>query len=122
MHPEDDLAKEVATALGWLCGPDVLWWHTVNEGKRSKAAAGLAKAMGQLAGVYDYIFIWKLLGMISPQVGLIELKAGKNGLSGPQVVFGSRAVMLGCRIAMARSLDEVIDTLAAWQVPMRKSR
>ena len=37
---------------------DVLFHHSNNEGVRTRAAAGLAKAMGQRAGWLDWALMW----------------------------------------------------------------
>ena len=107
---EDQLGQAVAS---WLRAqrPDCVWFHVVNEGKRSKAAGGIAKAMGMTAGVADYAFV-----LNGGQAAFIELKVGDNRLTVPQKIFADRVQALGGLFAECRSLDEVISTLKGWGV------
>ena len=123
-HIEDHLQIATADLCRAILHPSVIFHHSVNEGKRGKAAAGLAKAMGQLAGFSDWIFIWtpeeNNVGCSS--VGFIELKAPKGTLSDTQKDFRLRAIANGCNWAVCRTLDEFLAILKSWEIPMRGAK
>lgn len=119
-RPEDALQRAVAEYLDLALPRGVaLWWHTPNGGKRSKATAGVLKAMGVKAGVPDLTFLWTRPGHARPFVGFIELKAGAGVLSGPQKDFRTACKALGAFSDVARSLTEVEMILRRWGCPLR---
>ena len=67
-RPEEQLHRACVAYLRaalpkpWIC------WHTANGGGRSKAEAGILKAMGVLAGMPD-------LFVMGPQLGWVETRA-----------------------------------------------
>ena len=68
---------------------DLIFCHVPNGGKRSKAEAGIFKAMGVQAGAPDLI-IWMKGTIIQ-----IELKVVKGVLSDAQKAFRDRLTALG---------------------------
>lgn len=57
---KNEIAEHVAFANRLNLDPrtkDLLWWHTPNEGKRSKFEQFLLKIMGVRKGVSDFIII-----------------------------------------------------------------
>jgi hypothetical protein len=113
---EDRLHRSVAEYLRTV-HPDLVWYHPANGGWRSAREAGKLKAMGVLAGVCDLAFI-----LPGGQAAFIELKAAKGALSIPQKVFIERAERNKAWVAVCRSIDEVIATLADWGVQARSQR
>lgn len=87
------------------------WFHVPNQGKRSKATAGLFKGMGLLAGVTDIVLVSGQPGG-GGRVAFLELKAkdakGRDGkLSKPQEDFRDMCKALGIMWGEARTLEEV---------------
>jgi hypothetical protein len=123
-HIEDDLQIATADLCRAVLHPSVIFHHSVNEGKRGKAAAGIAKAMGQLAGFADWMFVWLPAGSNSgiPLVGFIELKTDKGVLSDTQKEFRARVTAVGCDWALCRTVDEFLAILKLWGVPMRGAK
>lgn len=119
-HLEDALAKQVADALAWLLPAEVEWSHVPNGGKRDAREGARLKGMGVKAGWPDLQFFWGQFP--KDHFGFIELKSAKGTLSEEQREFRDRCLANFRSYAICRSLDEVIDTLVGWQVPLRRSR
>lgn len=110
-HPEDDLQRFVVDLLRAKAFPDVIWFHPPNGGGRSKAEAGIFKALGVLAGVADIVIIYaKAPG------AFLELKSSKGSLNASQKAFKARCEGLGLRYAVARSPEEASAILWSWGV------
>ena len=124
--PEDALQIATATYCRLALHPSVIAIHVPNEGIRSPAQGAKAKAKGLLPGAPDWLILWPDHNPVDrdndglwPRVGVIELKAGKNGLSDTQEVFRDRSIDIGCFWAVCRSLDEFMATLKEWGVPTK---
>lgn len=63
-----------------------LLFHITNEGKRTRAQAGIAKAMGLTRGVHDYLLpVRRAFGMVTVYSGLwIEMKKPGEKLTDEQ--------------------------------------
>ena len=113
---EQSLQRTVAHYLA-LCvpaPPSGPWWTAVNPiPAKSRAAAGISKAMGLKAGTPDIVLCWKgrLVG--------VELKAGRGRLARAQRETHDAISLAGCVMTTCRTLDEVMDLLAALGVPSR---
>jgi hypothetical protein len=79
--------------------PDLqLLFHVTNEGKRSRAAAGIAKAMGLKKGVHDYFLpVPRMVPYPAPMRGFylacglwIEMKKPDEALTTEQKWWGER--------------------------------
>lgn len=111
-YPEQDLQKLCAAYLH-ACAPPSLFWTAVNPiPAKSKAVAGLSKAMGLRPGVHDIILAYR--GRI---IG-IEMKATKGRLSPNQIDMHEELTLAGGVSAVAHSLEEFIDVLMTLQIPM----
>lgn len=88
--------------------------HSPNGGGRSRAEAGLFRAMGTRAG-------WPDLVVLCPGVRpvFIELKAGKGRLSDAQADMRDALLALGFGWRECRHEVEVIDALRAEGVRLR---
>lgn len=111
-RPEEALQRQVAAYLN-AAYPGLTWWHTANGMGRSRAEAGILKAMGVKAGVPDLTII-----MPTGSAAFIELKAAKGRLSESQKAFRDGVQACGCFWAECRSLAEVAGTLDAWLGPL----
>lgn len=110
LGPEDRMAKALKEWLNYQY-PKLLWWHTPNEGKRSRFEQYKAKALGIKAGVSDII-------MPSPRMAMrynglaLELKVKPNKCTDSQVAFLDDMEKLGwmCRVAYTfEQAQEIIE-------------
>lgn len=114
-RPEQALQIAVARYLAATLprppiGPE--WFSIENGFKRTKAEAGIGKAMGRKAGVPDLCLVWKGRAIF------IELKAPGSGKLTPiQTAMHQRLTMVGAVVATCRSLDEVADFLSTTGIP-----
>lgn len=114
--------RSVIEWLQWQ-KPNCLWFHPYNSGYRTKAEAGIGKALGVLAGVADLVLIFKDDEEYSRAwVGFIELKAGDNDLSDVQEDFAEAVMGLGALYEVCRSLEDVERTLKSWHVTFAHTR
>jgi hypothetical protein len=91
LSKEDVMQAEIARILS-LRFPDLLWWHTANEGRRTPYEQYKFKALGGKSGVSDFV----ILQETNFSKGLmLEIKCGANGCSADQVDFLVRSVQNG---------------------------
>ncbi len=114
--PEQSLQRAVADYLAWCvpAPPDGPWWTAVNPvPAKSRAAAGISKAMGLKAGPPDIVLCWRgrLVG--------IELKVDGGRLSQAQFETHEVITLAGGVVTTCRSLDAVAAFLATLGVPCR---
>lgn len=103
-RPEEALQRTVAQYLDLALPKDAVWFHVPNGGGRSKAEAGVLKAMGVKAGVPDIYILHEGRSLF------IELKPPKRYLSKEQKEMTRRLLLAHARVDVCRSLDEVIST------------
>ena len=140
-RPEEQLQRALVAHLRARLPKPWLVWATPNGGGRSKAEAGILKAMGVLAGVPDLFVMGPGLnhpayreageGMLTPRLIAIELKAppkptksGKPSKAQPRVSDAQRDVIeqlgqCGVPTLVVDNLDEALRALAALGVPLR---
>jgi len=91
LSKEQVMQAEVARRLS-IEHPDVFWWHTHNEGKKSPFEQYLFKKMGGHSGVSDFV----ILEESNFSKGLmLELKFGANKCTRNQVEFMKHAAKKG---------------------------
>lgn len=112
-RPEEALQRSIVCYLKTAC-PDLLWYHVPNGGGRSKAEAGILKAMGVKPGVPDLAFI-----LPGGQAAYIEVKPEGGYLRPEQKTWGREIAAAGGRFAVCRSLQDVAETLTEWGVVLR---
>jgi hypothetical protein len=112
-RPEQELQIDVAAHLDMCLPRDAVWFHVPNGGKRTKAEAGILKAMGVKAGVHDVWIFWRGI------VLAIELKAAAGKLTDHQVLMKLRLQRAGVFCAEARSIEDVYAVLMTHKVPIR---
>jgi transposase len=105
-HLEDDLQIAVADYLRLAVPGDVLWFHVPNGGKRNKITASILKKMGVRRGVADILFFRESLQKLA-----IEMKTQDGSQSKEQKDFERLWTLAGGIYVIARSIDEVKDTL-----------
>ncbi len=113
---EQSLQHTVADFMAWCvpAPPVGPWWTAVNPiPAKSRAAAGISKAMGLKAGTPDIVMCWKgrLVG--------IELKAGRGRVSLAQIETHDAITLAGGVVTTCSSLDDVAAFLAALGAPSR---
>lgn len=116
--PELDLQCLVAGFLRVATVPPARFWFVPNGANISKAQRGRFKDAGLTAGVADLHFMWSATYGCSGY-GVIEMKAGRNTLDPPQEQFRDDVLATGHFWGEARSLDEVVSLLTAWEYPLR---
>lgn len=94
--------------------PEIFYFAVPNGGLRNIRVAQKMKAEGLRPGVADLCFL-----LPHGRCAWLELKAAKGSLSDQQHGFKTRCRELGHLWAMARSVDEAIPYLAAWNVLKR---
>lgn len=94
--------------------PEVLYFAVPNGGLRNIRVAQRMKAEGLRPGVADICFM-----LPQGRCAWLELKTSTGQLSDAQHGFKTRCRELGHFWAMARSIDEAIPHLAAWNVLKR---
>lgn len=113
-RPEESLQRQVASFLrATVPAPPMgpVWFHVPNGGARSRAEAGIFKAMGVRAGMLDLVFLWR-------RSFLIELKGPNGSLSLEQKATIADLELLGIPTFVCRSMDEVQAALNEMGVPL----
>lgn len=110
---EDQFQSSLADYLRVMVKPGVVWYYTVNEGKRSPQAGARLKRLGMRPGVADLVFILPPGG----RAAYLELKAGKQGrVTDAQRQFADDVTAAGAFYQIAHDMDEAIEILSAWGV------
>jgi hypothetical protein len=107
---ENKFQRSVAQWLN-LQYPNLLWWHTPNEGKRSKFEQWLAKILGIRAGVSDIIILHpnKQFHGIA-----MELKVAPNKATSAQLKFLKQAEQAGFYTCIAYNIEEVMQIISSY--------
>lgn len=87
--------------------PNLLWWHTVNEGRRTPFEQFKFKELGGKSGVSDFVILEE--GNFSKGL-MIEIKYGSNPCSMDQVEFLIRSARKGYTSAVV--YDYAPDVMA----------
>lgn len=139
-RPEEALHKALVAQLRARLPKPWLVFHPANGGARTKAEAGILKAMGVLAGMPDLLLIgpgvpvtenlrgeqWPAPRVIAIEVKAppIMLKSGAVSKAKPNVSPEQQAVIAqlgecGVPTLIARDLDETLEALTRMGVPLR---
>lgn len=118
-NPEHRLQIAVAQYLAVALRPPTLWTSLdAGAGKMSPITAALRKARGVKPGWPDLLIIHPGRMPHMATVLGIELKAGKGKPSPAQNEIGAAMRAAGGDYAVCRSIDEVADALAFWDIPL----
>ena len=110
---EQEIAISVADYLRVALPRHWFFIHVPNEGIRSKAAAGIQKRMGLLAGAPD-LFVFG-----EGKAYAIEIKAPNGVVSLAQLDFQGMCSLAGVPYAICRSAPQVEASLRSWGVPLK---
>ena len=110
---EDALHAAVADLLDLVLLPPA-WWTTFPLGGGGKARGGKLKRRGVKAGVPDILIVCDC------QAFWIELKSAKGVLNADQKATIPQLISAGCRVAIARSVADVLAMLDAWGIPHKR--
>lgn len=128
---EERLQKQLVAELRLRLPKPWLVFHPANGGGRSKAEAGILKAMGVLAGVPDLFVIGPPCVNSHASVFALELKApprtlksGKQSKAKPSVSPAQQAVIAqlgecGVPTLIVRDVGEAMKALANLGVPLK---
>ena len=110
---EQSFQIEVARYLQLVLLPEVAW-TAFPAGGGGKTRGAILKAMGLKSGWPDLILIYngKMLGL--------ELKTPIGKLSKAQKAMHSALEAAGAAIAICRCTEDIVATLQAGEVPMRR--
>ncbi len=115
-RPEEQLHRAIAEWLCWV-EPHAEWFHPPNGGARSKAEAGIFKAMGVMAGVPDLVFTLPPHG----RTAFVEIKVPGGKLSPAQITFRNRWERAGALWAVACSFNDMAGIFDLWKIKCRRN-
>jgi hypothetical protein len=115
LAPEQALGKAVAHYLALTLDPEIVFATAINPiPAKSKAAAGLSKALGMAAGTPDWLIVYQ------GRAHFLELKAMSGTYTDSQREMFPRLRRLGIPLATCRSLTEVDLALDSFGIPHRR--
>lgn len=112
-RPEQTFQIRLVRDLALILTPKTWFCHIPNGGWRTKAEAGIFKAMGVRSGAPDLLFIHE------GRAFFMELKVEGGTLSMSQVACRAELRAAGAHVATVHNMDEALDVLALWQIPTR---
>lgn len=113
-RPEEALHRSVAQYLDVALPDGSEWFHIPNGGARSKAEAGVFKALGVKPGMPDIAVIYN--GVFHGA----ELKPVGGRLSKNQIERHKRLKAAGARVTVCTSVEEIERFLAGY-MPLKAS-
>jgi hypothetical protein len=111
-RPEQDLHRAVARFLDAALAPGV-FWTSLDHAGGGPVVGAFRKARGVRKGLPDIMVVHH------GRADFIELKGPKGRVSEAQKEIGGDLVIAGCRVAVARSIEDVQDAVLKWGVPLR---
>lgn len=95
--------------------PEIVVFAIPNAGRRGFNTAAKLKAEGMMAGVADLEFLFPV-NEPGGCCAFLEMKTIGGSLSVPQMAFRAKLARLGIRWETAKTLDEALDVMRAWNV------
>src|SRR5688500_1163857 len=89
--------------------PNLIWFHPANERRRSPRQRAYPKRMGVKAGVPDIC-----IARPGATAAFLELKSRDGRQTAEQAAFEQLCKANGSPYAVARTIDEAIAALTAW--------
>ena len=112
-RPEQAFQIALCRYLDVALPPDAVYFAIPNGFKRTKAEAGIAKAMGQKAGMPDLMILWD-----GRAYGL-ECKSAKGRENAAQRQRAADLYDAGVVVGIVRTIDEAESWLRQWEMPLR---
>lgn len=110
MKPEDQIHRAVADHLRLRSTPNLLWWHTPNQGNLPVQYRVKLKRMGVTPGVSDLCFLK------DGKFFALELKAENGRPSDHQIRFCMQVQDAGGYATIGYGLDRSLKILESWQL------
>ena len=110
-RPEEIIHRAVVDYLLLVLPAGIVFFHPANGGARSKAEAGIFKALGVKAGTPDLVFI-----LPGGRAVFAEIKGPNGRLSPSQKAFKEDVEELGCPWVEVKSIDDMKAALQIWGV------
>jgi hypothetical protein len=111
--PEHELQKEVARALRIML-PREAFITAIDHAHKANALTGaILRGRGAVSGLPDLWIIWR------GQSYMIELKRKGGRVSDTQQLCHELLRRAEARIAVCHSLDEALDAVTGWGIPLR---
>ena len=114
-RPEELIHRAVVQHLELRKAPGVMFTHPASGGGRSKAEAGIMKALGVRPGWPDLVGV-VFDGAGEMRVWGLELKAPQGRLTKEQREWIKAVSDAGHYAGWASSVDDAVDLLAEWGV------
>lgn len=108
---EQDLHLAVAKYFATVLDPTEVFATTFPAGGGGKARGGRLKSMGLVAGVPDWVLVYR------GRVYFIELKTLTGRLSSAQKATIERLRAVDAEVFIARELDDIQHILDIWEIP-----
>lgn len=97
-----------------LVNVDAIWYHVPNGCWRSRAEAGILKAMGVMPGVYDLVFNWRSDNGL--MIGYVEVKRPGGRLSANEKLFAQLCDKYGISHEMVTDVSDMPRILDKWGI------
>ncbi|MCK1671061.1 hypothetical protein [Bradyrhizobium sp. 150] len=110
---EHTIQARLITILKYAKRPEIFVFAIPNAGRRGFQTAARLQAEGMKAGVADLCFLFPIE---EGAVAFLEMKTIGGSLSVAQMGFRSICRHLGIRWETAKTLDEAIGVMRAWNV------
>jgi hypothetical protein len=110
---EHTVQVRLLTVLAYAARPEIFVFAIPNAGRRGFQTAAKMKAEGMKAGVADLCFLFPIE---EGAVAFLELKTIGGSLSIAQMGFRAICRRLGIRWETAKTLDEALGVMRAWNV------
>lgn len=110
---EDAIHAAVRDLLDLVLTTDS-WWTTIeHRNAAGKAEGARRKKRGVKKGIPDIWIVW------NGQTYVVELKTRTGSLDKAQIEVRADMIAAGAIWALCRSVDDVLDTLGGWGIPIR---
>jgi hypothetical protein len=118
---EQKFQIDLVRLLNLVLTPLTRFFHVPNGGYRTRAEGKILKAMGVKPGMHDLVFLHRVQFAdltVCCAYGL-ELKADDGAPSDDQLDVHADLALIGMPTAIARNVDEAIEHLRRWGIPLR---
>jgi hypothetical protein len=118
--PEHSIQRTVAGVLRLEIGPEAkiseqgVTWFSIDHANHHGEVPGARVGRGIPPGIFDMVVLYQ------GRAFWIELKSRDGIVSDPQRSMAATLLLSGCRIGVARDVDEVLACIDAWGVPRKR--